>query len=413
MTRRKAGNGEGSVFLRTKRGKPVWVAQVSLGRDAKGKRKVTTRNAPTEAAARKVLREMLGAHDEGRLAQQQNATVATYALFWAREVKPLEIRASTAAGYEETLRRYVIPHLGNRRLHEVKAKDVQAWVVLLRKRGLSANTINQARRLLHGMYRHAERQGIVGNNPVRATDPVKRQATDKTQVCQPWTREETLKALATVGELEDLGCFLYLMLHTGMRPGEALGLRWADVSLETGQLVITGTLKEERRIDAAGNGVVRLTRNQPKTAASRRRLPISKELAEKLRQQRDSQAFWKVVGRAAEKWDPEDYILTTKVGTPFSATNLRKRYYAALAENGIRRIRMHDLRHVVAAVSLEADVPLEQVSQALGHTRLDTTKQIYAGHVQKLNDRFGASLAATLTPTAADQALQTVDDKGR
>lgn len=413
MSGRKAGNGEGSVYRRMKHGKPVWVAQVSLGRDARGKRLVTTRNAPTEAAARKVLREMQGAHDEGRLTQQQNATVATYALFWAREVKPLEIRTSTAAGYEDILRRYVIPHLGNRRLHEVKAKDVQAWIVLLRRRGLSANTINQARRLLNGMYRHAERQGIVGNNPVRATDPVKRQATDKTQVRQPWTREETLRALATVGEHDDLGCFLHLMLHTGMRPGEALGLRWSDVSLETGQLIITGTLKEERRLNPAGKGVVRLTRNEPKTAASGRRLSISPDLAERLSAQRMRQDVWRIVSPSPDDWNPDGYIITTKVGTPFSASNLRKRFYAALRKSGIRQIRMHDLRHVVAVIALEADIPVEQVSQAFGHTRIDTTKQIYAGHVQKLNDRFGASLAATLTPTAADLALQSVDDPGR
>jgi len=413
MNRRKAGNGEGSVYRRIKHGKPVWVAQVSLGRDAKGKRQVTTRNAPTEAAARKLLRQMQGAHDEGRLAQQQNATVATYALFWAREVKPLEIRTSTAAGYEDVLRRYVIPHLGNRRLHEVRAKDVQAWIVMLGKRGLSANTINQARRLLNGMYRHAERQGIVGNNPVRATDPVKRQAHAKTQVRQPWTREETLRALATVGELDDLGCYLYLMLHTGMRPGEGLGLRWADVALEVRQLVITGTLKEERRLDPSGKGVVRLARNAPKTTASKRRLPISPDLAAKLSAQRMRQDIWRMVSQDPEQWNPDGYVFTTKVGTPISASNFRKRFYAALQKNGIRQIRLHDLRHVVAVVSLEAGTPIEGVSQGLGHTRIDTTKQIYAGHVQALNDRFGASLAEVLKPAAAGLAMHSVDDLGR
>lgn len=410
----KAGNGEGSVFARQVRGKTVWVAQVTLGHDSRGKRKVTTRQAPTEAQARKLLQRLLADLDAGRLTQVRNHTVESYGLYWAREVKPQQIRPSTASGYEDILRRYVIPTLGRRKLPDLTAPEIERWILILRKQGLSANTVNQARRLLFGVYKHAERQGLVPNNPVRATDPVRRQPGEPTQVKDPWTREESLKVLAAVGKDDALGCFLYLMLMTGLRPGEALGLRWSDLSLGVlQQLVVTGTLKEERRIMADGSGVVRRVRNEPKTSASRRRLPIEPLLVKKLEEQQMRQELWRMLSSDPGSWNPEGYVITTTVGTPYSASNLRKKYYKALDAIGVRRIRFHDLRHSVAHLTLSGDTPLEVVSQALGHTRLDTTKQIYAGYIQRYNDRFGADVAAVLTPTAEElSALSTEDVRG-
>ena len=73
----KAANGDGSVFARTQRGKKVWIAQVSLGYKSNGSRRVTTRSAPTQRAAQRLLREMLGERDGGRLAQVHHHTVHT------------------------------------------------------------------------------------------------------------------------------------------------------------------------------------------------------------------------------------------------------------------------------------------------------------------------------------------------
>ena len=407
----KAANGDGSVFARTQRGKKVWIAQVSLGYKSNGSRRVTTRSAPTQRAAQRLLREMLGERDGGRLAQVHHHTVHTYGLHWAREIKPLEIRASTAAGYEDIIRRYIIPALGRKRLSELRAPDVQGLLSSMRKEGYSTNTINQTRRILSGVCKHAVRHGLMAQNPVLATDPLRRQAGEKTQVREPWTLEETRRGLHALGGHDDLDCFAHIMLLTGLRPGEALGLRWEDIDASRHDLHVTGTLKEDRRFMPDGTGVTQRTRNDPKTKASRRTLAITPDLWKALDRQQMRQDLWR--GLAAEEWVASGYVITTRKGTPYFASNFRKKFYKALESVGIRRVRLHDLRHVVARLALEGDARLEEVSQALGHTRVDTTKQIYAGFVRQLNDRFTATMASIIETHEDPSTLSEEERIGR
>ena len=388
----KKANGDGSVFKRQQNGRTVWIAQVSLGTRSNGKRRVTTRSAPTQKQAERLLRQLLNEHDKGQLTQVQHHTVRSYGLYWAREIKPLEVRASTAPGYEDLIRRYIAPSLGNKRLSELRAPDVQELLNTMKKDGYSTNTINQTRSILSGMCRHATRQGLMAHNPVLATDKLRRQVDEKSQVCEPWTLEEANKVLNASREDDDLDCFIHLMLLAGLRPGEALGIRWCDVDLVNGQLHITGTLKEARHILPDGSGVVRRSRNEPKTKASYRTLPVGLDLGAALARQVGRQEMWSVI--EGHNQDEVEYVVTTRQGMAYYISNMRKKFYRMLKREGIRQIRLHDMRHTVARLALAGDARLEDVSQGLGHTRLDTTKQIYVGSVQRLNDRFGESVAA-------------------
>jgi integrase len=232
--------------------------------------------------------------------------------------------------------------------------------------------------------------GYISYNPVAATQTVKRQVNEPTQVKPPWTQEESAKALQASIADDIMDCFVHVMLYTGLRPGEALGLRWCDIDMDRNIFHITGTLKEDRRLTPDGNGVVRLKRNDPKTLHSRRTLSIHPDLKPVLERQQMRHETWKLI--AEDRWQDTGYLITTRVGTPMNPSNNRKLFYRFLDEVGVRQIRPHDLRHVVARLALEADLRIEDVSQAFGHTRIDTTKQIYAGHVQKLNDRFIQSI---------------------
>ena len=80
----------------------------------------------------------------------------------------------------------------------------------------------------------------------------------------------------------------------------------------------------------------------------------------------------------------------------------------------MRIVRLHSMRHFVARSALEQDIPLEHVSQALGHTRIDTTKQIYAGYVQHLNDQFSEKLADFINPLTSmrEEPASALFDRG-
>jgi integrase len=185
------------------------------------------------------------------------------------------------------------------------------------------------------------------------------------------------------------------MLYCGLRPGEALSLRWSDIDLDRSLLHVTGTLREERRITSTGAGVVRLVRNDPKNVHSRRALQIHPHVYQALVRQQMRHDMWRTI--EGGNWIDSGYVHTTRVGTSVNPSNNRKYFYKFLTSIGVRRIRVHDLRHVVAVLALEGDVRIEEVSQALGHPRIDTTKQIYAGHVQRLNDRFTDGVGGLLS----------------
>ncbi len=396
----KARNNEGSVFTKIRKdGTKIFVVEISLGKKADGKRRRTRKSFNTLAEAKRGKVQMLKAQQEGRLTEIRNDTVRTYGLWWTREVKAQNIRETTAADYEDRLRRYVFPFLGNIRMVDLRTEHIVRWMNELKRSGMSANTVNGARRVLTGMCKYAARTSVIPFNPVSATDSMRRQAGDKSQVCEPWTQEEMKMVMrAVVGELK-LDCFLHLMMHTGMRPGEVLGLRWIDVDDLRSLLYVTGTLKQARRITPTGKGVVRQERNEPKTSASRRPISISAELRSALDRQKMLQAMMRVT--AGESWDETGYVITSTVGTPTSLSNLRKTYIKFLATNGVRYIRLHDIRHSVAVTALGLGVPIEQVSQVLGHSRIETTKNIYAPFVPKYTENFSQILSAAL-PSASE-----------
>jgi len=399
MTRkRKASNGDGSIRQVTKNGRTTYVVEISLGYKADGTRRRTRRSARTHAEAKELRKRLLAQQQQGLLTELRPDTVQTFGLWWAREVKPETIRESTAADYEDRLRRYVFPYLGNVRLVDLTARDAQRWIGALRTAGKSSSTINGARRVLFGMCKHAVRMGIIAYNPVQATDAVKR-TNEKTQVKNPWTEEEAGTVLENVVTDDRLDCYVNLMLHLGLRPGEAMGLRWQDIDEDQGVLWVTGTLKEERRILPDGRGVVRLRRNPPKTKSSHRPIDISNQVSAVLKRQWQRQEVQKQA--AGEAWHPEpnhDYIITTASGKPVSPSNMRRTYKAFLERIGVRQIRMHDMRHTVARLGLEAGLAIDSVSQALGHTRTDTTRTYYSGYVKRHTRDFVNVMSALLPP---------------
>ena len=395
LKKAKARNNEGSIFKKTlKNGTVVHIVVISLGIKANGKRRRTQRTFKTLAEAKRGRVQMLKAQQEGRLTEVRNDTVYTYGLWWTREVKPQHIRETTAADYEDRLRRYVFPLLGHVRMVDLKTEHIISWMNELKRSGKSTNTINGARRILTGMCKYAARTSVIPFNPVLATDSMRRQVGEKSQVHEPWNQEEMSKVLRAVVTNSKLDCFLHLMMHTGMRPGEVLGLRWQDIDDATSLLSVTGTLKQARRITPGGQGVVRMERNEPKTLASRRPITISPELGQALDRQKMYESLARIT--AEENWEESGYVITTLVGTPVSLSNLRKAYIKFLSVNGVRYIRLHDIRHSVATLSLGLGIPIEQVSQVLGHTRIETTKNIYAQHVPKFTENFALVLSASL-----------------
>ena len=177
-------------------------------------------------------------------------------------------------------------------------------------------------------------------------------------------------------------------LLTGLRQGEALGLRSADVDLEGGHIAVRRTLHRS-------GGKVLL--EEPKTRRSRRTVPLTGMAATALRRQRDwFQAQQRML--AGSEWQEGDWVFTTAVGTPMHGSDVTRRLQRLLAAAGLPHMRFHDLRHGMATLLIAQGVHARVVMEMLGHSTIAVTMNVY-GHVvpaleREAADRLDAALGA-------------------
>jgi integrase len=386
-----SGHAGGTVYFDTSRDR--WVAQLDHGKSAAGSRRRIKRTAPTKAGAQRALRTIIAEQERRTLAVGSTKTLHEFARFYFRHEAPQHVRATTVATYEYLWNHYIRPTLGHRQLRDLTSMDIAAFVTDLTGQGLSVNTVRRARAVLHLVCAAAVRHDLLAANPVTRVKPPKVTPEQPTQVREPLTLAEA-RHLLQAADGHPLEAFLHLALATGLRRGEMLGLKWADIDVARGELVVRRTLVEGSRLLPDGTGVSAPTFNPPKTRNSARTIPIAQATINVLGRQRTRQGRDRL--KAGTAWLETDLVFTNALGGALWPSNVYKQYRAFLRANGIRHVRIHDLRHTTAVLMLVNDVPLEQISQALGHATLEITKDIYARHVPELVGKATLAHAAVL-----------------
>ena len=158
----KRGNGEGSIRHNPERDR--WEGRVSLGRNAEGRlvrKKVTAR---TRAEVVRRMRDLLDAADDGRETLPRTVTVERFLNDWLDNVLPGSVATITEDQYRQTVRLYVIPHVGRKQLRTMQPRDVTMMMRRMADDGLSPNTQRLARAVLRRALRWAEVNGHVTRN---------------------------------------------------------------------------------------------------------------------------------------------------------------------------------------------------------------------------------------------------------
>jgi integrase len=198
---------------------------------------------------------------------------------------------------------------------------------------------------------------------------------------------EQATTLLRAAQGERLEALFVLALSTGAREGELLALRWKDVDLEASRPTITirHTL---RRTKATG-----LALHDPKTKGSHRIVPLGTAAVNALRAHRTAQKAERI--KVGSNWTDLDLVFANEVGRPMECQNLLRRVFKPLLERvGLPPIRFHDLRHTFATLSLEAGVPVKQVSAMLGHASIAITLDLYAHATERMEDQALAAVNA-------------------
>jgi integrase len=394
-SRSRSAYGDGIIWsVKKPNGTIVWKVEISLGIGDDGKLRKTRRTVASKTEAVELRRVLNAKKLQGELNKKVSVRFEAFSIHWVREVKTQRVRATTAADYEYRVRQYLIPYFNGLNIDEIRPVDIQRWTSKLRTLGLSTNTVNGARRILFGIFRYAVRQGVVPTNPVEATDALKRQPDEASQVQPHWSRDEAMQALAASKSTPELDLFIHLAISLGLRHGELLGLTWSALDLDNRQLSVIQTLTDLRTVNPDGSGQVRSVANPPKTASSRRTLNLSDQNMAAIERHKMIQSVRRL--QAGESWIETDYVFTASIGTPISQANSLKAFKQFIKSNGLRYIRIHDIRHTTAVLALEAGASLDWISQAFGHTGTEITKSVYAPYVQVLNDKFVESLSKYL-----------------
>lgn len=361
----KRGNLEGSI---SKRDDGRWMARMSL---PGGKRKYFYGDTRKDVAEK--LAAATRDRDKGLPILDERETLGKFLDQWLVEVVKPSVRASTFKSYECHVRLYIKAALGNVVLSKLAPSHVQGLLNGLVKQGLSPQTALHVRATLRRALGQALRWGLVNRNVATLIDPPKVQR----YKVKPMDRAQAEALLAAV-QGHRLEALFTIALAVGLRQGEALGLKWADLDLDGKSLSVRHALQ---RVDG------KLELVEPKSERSRRTIPLPGVAVNALRQHRALQSRERLL--AGDRWTETGFVFSTRTGGPLDGPSVTRVLQRLVKGAGLPVHRFHDLRHDCATLLLAQGVPMRVVMDTLGHSQISLTMDTYS-HVAPAIQREAA-----------------------
>lgn len=335
-------------------------AKVVVGHDRDGEPIVKYASGRTKAELEANKDELRRTYIGGEKIQR-DVTFGEYAQLWFETYKKGRLSAGTDGNYNTALNIHLLPAFADRRLQAITAADLQRF--MNSKSGLGKSSIGYLNTIIQHVFARAASEGIIDRNPAAGLSKPKTELSARRAL----TDNEISTTLA-VGGTHPKGLLLLLLYYTGLRKGEAAGLRWSDVDFQNGMISV------ERDYDFKTDNI-----GLPKTKASIRTIPMPVELQAALKAVRgigDAYIFqWLYTGRVApieeysQAWDSLSAALIDydkKIESRKGRSILTAHYY----------------RHNYASILYNAGVDVLTAQRWLGHANVNTTLSIYA-HLSK------------------------------
>lgn len=309
---------------------------------------------------------------------------------WFNEYKIPNVKESSARTYKQWCEYYILPVLGNRKLSQIRPVHIQQFVNGMQEKALSVKTIHSIYDVLFDMLKIAENNELINRNPAKGVTLPKQEKAER-RVLSVTEQSAFLAQLQTEKWLPHQPLFV-VMLGTGLRVGEALGLCWDCIDFDHKEIRVEKALVYGKSIS---DGAYGFSWQSPKTATSRRTVPMVPEVEAALHRQRLAQAQHRLC--VGEKWKPlegfENLVFPNMSGRPYRETHIRDFIVAiiqdinndeiALAERERREpvlmehFSPHCLRHTFATRAFEAGLPPKTVQTIMGHSSTAMTLDIY------------------------------------
>lgn len=289
-------------------------------------------------------------------------TFSEYAAIFEATYMPLNLKQSTIDSYKNALKNHLKPVFGKLRLDEITRRDIKAFVIEKQNSGLAPNTVRILRAYLSSVLTQAVDDELIPINPASNTGRYIRKGETASKRISPFTWEEKHQFEEAVKEhFPRYYPFFVCALRAGMREGELIALKPSDISF-------SGNYIEVRR------NCVRGRMETPKSGKTRR-VEMSEQLAAILAEhqtERKREALKKGWGQ------PPEWLFYSEEGKMLDVSNFRNRVFnKCLEKAGLRRIRLHDLRHTYATLRIQAGHNIADVSRQLGHRSIRITVDTY------------------------------------
>lgn len=334
-------------------------------------------------------------------------TLGAWIDIWLEYYAKPKVRVKSFDKYSGCLNCYVKPYLGEIPLASLKTSEVQKLYNMLleeggkpikkklddgkevaEKKGISTSTVKATRRYLSMAIDQAVKEGLVIKNIIKDTEAPK---LIKKEIC-PLTKEQAaaLTAVAkAAGEVQYMA--VLLPLATGMRLGEVFGLKWDCVDLERGVIHV------KRSLITGLKGYNGERFQEPKTAKSRRQIPLPADVMVELKKYKEWQETQKSL--LGDTYEDNQLVLTNQLGQIYDTSNFTTRMFKKMLKEAkiSESFRYHDLRHTHATLLLVQGVNPKIVQERLGHTTINMTLDTYSHLLPNMQSAAADALTGMFT----------------
>ena len=367
------------------RGPRLWLVRIFLGRDpSTGRRKYHNKSVRgAKKDAQQYLTAALRERDLGSFAKPSSEPLGAYLDRWLETAARPKLKARTYRDYETLLKRYVRPSLEGRPLAKVTPLDMQAVYGKIIEKGLSARTVRYTHAVLRSALQQAVKWRLLAYNPADSVE-LPRQSRKEIKVLST----VQTRALLRAADKDRIGALFALAVTAGPRPSEYLALKWTDLNIKAGAIVVT------RSLEWLQGGGWQFA--ETKRSRSRRTIKLQAHVLGALKKHKAAQEEARV--EAKDRWTDNGLIFTTRTGGPLDERNVAQQDFIRVlnAAKLPTDFRLYDLRHTAATLALAAGVQPKVVSEMLGHASAAFTLDVYSHLLPHMQDSAAAKVGKLL-----------------
>lgn len=281
---------------------------------------------------------------------------------------PNMLKPITMYTYKGQVDNHFIDYFGNKKLKDIKTGVLTDFfnTYTINEKKLTSATAKKLYTILQSIFTFAVHQNYITDNPARNVILPQKGISEEEK--RKYLNEDELPKFLQLFKMEnsDFDRIILMLLHTGMRSGELLGLMWSDINFEKKQISINHTLS-----DVGGNHFL----TTPKTKHSKRTISMNSTVCELLTLQKQYQSE---LQDSLESFAHPEMVFTSSLGNFKDRSALNTSLRRFLKGTEFEFITLHCLRHSNATLLLNSGVDIKIVSEHLGHSDISTTGNIYA-----------------------------------